>query len=1837
MDITTPPSGSNKSNPNNGKALFRTCYQDACETFRASITNGFKTQRDSEKQQIKLLNEFLQTGNTDNHSEFDRLQNECKKLAKEGEHALDGDKADKLLNTLNTIKTLGDGVISMAPETVSIVWFGISSMLTVATIKLEIRLLICDTCESITSMVEDCLKWEILDRKVDGAAEDSENDAQDRPSLQTNIWESGVTKLLLSIFDFLWHAQPHRDPSRLKRLKSTIKEAFTKDLQQKVDKLLEAHEELVKLAHAQFQELLLENERETRARIVKIREDLKESVSIASRMLEGLQCNALYEELKAQRDKISESKSHKLHFESLNDRASIILGQRKGHVANWFFEDPAYQAWVDSDFKPGAPRLLCLESPRGHGKSTAMLCLRKKLSESSAGKGEAIVLYFFFKKGDQDIQNTRTALQSIVYQLLTKDEFRNDVTILSKCVELFNPTFGKSQGEIDKMVPKPTPYDFSDIRSLCETIRQIGDLLPRVYLLVDALDECQDRIEKSLVSHLMSVVRFEDTRIRLILSVRNTVDIKPEMILSSDPNQPLQKQPERKDLEDWISQIVITSEKNSSDLKAYLTHDIDDLLGRRIDRNEYAEYYAQELQRIVDTIHQKANGDFALARMIIANLQQPSKLSLEDKILRLPAAIGEIYMTALESLKTEEQELVVTALKWVVWGVSALTVVEISDHYREIYRKVEERSWNARPPLETDHRLEPSTQTILKRPKMKDPREEPEVKEVIHHLETIGRDFFRIDKHTGIITVDISIREWIQEDSKAASKTKARKARGFDKYRDEGGYTVFKFTLTPSFVRYGDSLMELFDEKEAQMSITLDILRTLNDPNFQAEHMPWEPEWIQSLNRKSAPMLVSEARSRYEIEYWQDHLKILGNWWSEKCLDDPYWADLLIQLSIFTQPENWYRWVLQPKESFLKSLRKANGTYNRTAVSNAMENLVSSGPIQIASRFGLNILIDNFFRHDANDGIRKSDTNWFCFEEVNERIKVPRFAKLIKDFQRSVAVIGVPDVDVPEQKAYRTLLKCPIQLAVHHPSTVECLVGYGAEVNTPPWKPYGSILLWALGYIRTINVESGNIIPNILESARILIRNGARLDADVLDDNGVTLLHQAAGIQDLELFKLICFSIDWDGLPETRYQQTPLHFLFSSRPRTSKKIQDVLDICQILVQLGSKYTNSEAPSKTIQDLVNAQDGDSQSPLMGAVKNVFVEGIAKLIELGVDIHDDDYAGNTCFHKLAGDNDSLLQSLDSIWETADLLYEGGLDIGRINERGETAFLCAFKIGTLTMTEWLLKKFGEPQEQHNFTAAQSQNGGNVLHLMSKRSVHADVLPMIQRYIPESVIHEAMNRVNKFGQTPLMLAAKYGFKNSLGFLRWLLDYGVDPELAGLRDQYGRTTLDYFMFEPRSSIFADGNTAKELTPEEASLYSTTFWQLFEITPIEKRWTIFNLSTYRVDFWQDLRHIDPEQQLQSDIIDNEIVFDEHNWTVKEIINACARRKDQVNRQPYEYPISPSKIPGLDQLPPHEIPSRFVTPFDPLHNGSEENANLSGNGLCLSLPLDPKFNTGRPWVIAIADHPVPPNRDFYFEATFSIVKNQPDAAADEPSPPPDKIPRSSDEWSSSYTSSLAETRVENRSRVGLVTRHRYLTPLLSTSILPESIEILLQAKGANWGISYDIEKFGSDEGPSVELGNTSASNDEDSKITEVTVGIGINTRYHRVCFTLNGKRLPDYYPLESGQYFPMISLGPPCKECTINFGSSPFVFEFANSASWEVTPWISKDEAEELLRRIFYWSEPPNGAVEKATELIDLADNESNDPDNDSEYGSSAFALSDDDDDTSTSSGEIVYD
>ncbi|KAK6538165.1 hypothetical protein TWF694_011047 [Orbilia ellipsospora] len=1667
-----------------GRKTLSQCFNKAHSRFLEEVAQPLL----KDPKRAKKVEMFLKG------TKLEELKCVCKDLSAKAEEK-SKNTASQLLTTIDQFKDAVDVFLQYAPETVSIVWFGISSLISIGSAEVETRFLICGTCDSIANIIGDCLKWEA--RMVNNKM--AEN---------FDVWESDIPELVFRIIDFLWNAQPHLDHSRMKKY-----------------------------------------------------------VSIGDELVDIVQKQALIQELDRHQAKLTHPLSYKIHFTTLNDQLSNIMKDRNDRpVVAWLYEDEAYINWKGA---LNGSSFLCLQGSRGYGKSIAMMSIYRDLSTGlSTNSRPSLVCPFFFKKGEQDIQQARSALESILYQILNSSELRGDIDALISTINILNPEFGNDSREKQRGV---TFINFWDShQSLCETIRTISAVIPvPVFIMLDALDECVDRREQGLFSNLLSLVEFGDSpsfgphslrrmsahdinpnNLRLIASVRTGIDVFGELKGSNnadiyDPETLLTLQ--------RFEIIEITSNKNSSDLRDYLTNDVGILLTRRISRKEYASYYESELRRIVNIIHEKTKGDFTLARMIVANLQQPSKDLLDRRIRNLPSAIGDIYMSSLESLTPDEQELIVTTLKWVVWTVSGVTILEIIDHYREIYEDVAPNDIEEDDKTESEklEQRNQELQAIRKKPLYTNPYDEPEVKDVIYHLENAGRDFFKFNRKTGLVTVDISVREWIQEDAQG-SKSAIQDSRGFSKYRDAKGNTIFRFTLTPSFVRYGDSLSELFNGKEAQMSIAVSILRALNHERFQKKYMRWKPEWANWVFDEQEP----KQQRRYEIDHWQDHIRILQKWWTKDSLEDSWWSELLTQLSIFTKSESWNLWNLQ-REFLPETDEEATWVDWRTAYMNR----VFEEPIHLACEFGLHLLVDLLVRDAAITTNTKTVDSSTIQPDEMKALKTARAEAFIQvhifaiplmrslnsflPFMDRDQLMEMLDAEIVSEYSSGTLLpllreelltipadawivspqplcdrvapdaQTPLKLAAGSPRTVKQLLMHGADINqsihtgeggSKMGAPLLSILLDIVRIVKR-NPDDEAALP-LLQSAKVLVSEGARLD--IRDEDDATLLHLAARARNLRFFKKLCVSEEWDVHTRDKFGLTPLHYLFlDPPPKNSDKIGEVLSICRLTAKMQQ--------SDRDEVLVNAEDGKSMNPLAYAVLNGFKEGVKLLIELGSDIYDEDEMGANYFHHLAeGQRNPRYnrgRKLAKVprdpkidLEIANILLKANLDIAKMDIQGRTPLMDAILDRNWHCVDFFLTEYAKLKEKIRDGVGlghpllwKTKKGATILHAIAFAKPDDDdekeVFYEITRKISSTLTNFtdlsnfASSRTDR-NETALHSAVR---RENFEAVKFISAYS--QEVLNDKDFNNNTALSIAGIN--IGLMSPHNHLSERIQTHIDIFN------FLLPKVPQSKLAFPVFTDRL-----LEHKDSLKSrfdIQNLIKLYDFPFkDEHGWGLYDFLS--------VNGM-LEYLISDISQKNPSPFTDFAQPSRYKFRDNPVQLG----ADLWENGLGFSRN-DPDQETP---VQLISDHPVPPTENgfYYFEIETEKIKIDVGACY----------------------------------QVGFYAFEFGSALEVSCSLLDGQVTVFQSCY--KWPYARENVDSTAALDLTVELPNPYQNPNRSSW------GFGISLTQRVAFFTVNGKMVPAVWRFPQRQYFPFFRAYGFQGDIKFNFGAKRFNFEEANDPEW----------------------------------------------------------------------------
>ncbi|KAM3068553.1 hypothetical protein ACMFMG_011084 [Clarireedia jacksonii] len=309
---------------------------------------------------------------------------------------------------------------------------------------------------------------------------------------------------------------------------------------------------------------------------------------------------------------------------------------------------------------------------------------------------------------------------------------------------------------------------------------------------------------------------------------------------------------------------------------------------------------------------------------------------------------------------------------------------------------------------------------------------------------------------------------------------------------------------------------------------------------------------------------------------------------------------------------------------------------------------------------------------------------------------------------------------------------------------VQLLLDRGAEVNTANKDNQ-----------TPLHLASGN---GDVEIVQLLLDRGADIDINTADKDNQTPLHLASGNSDVEIVQLLLDRgadiniADKDGW-------TPLHWASED---------GYFEIVQLLLDRGANVNTSE---------------DGLTPLHLASKYGHLEVVQLLLDRGADINTVDKDGWTSLHWASENRYSEIYYLNIV----QLLLDRGADVKVADKKGWTPLHLASKNGYLKTVQLLLDRGADVK-------AASENNQTPLHLASGNGDIEIVQLLLDRGAD-------INIADKNSQTPLHLASEYlaSKYGHLEILQLLLDRGADINVA---DKNGWTLLHWASKNRELEIF---------------------------------------------------------------------------------------------------------------------------------------------------------------------------------------------------------------------------------------------------------------------------------------------------------------------------------------------------------------------------------------------------------------------------------------------------
>ncbi|KAF3088261.1 hypothetical protein TWF103_001174 [Orbilia oligospora] len=725
-------------------------------------------------------------------------------------------KIGNLLETLNTFKEVVDGILSCAPESVSAVWLGLGMIIKIVSDDLITCKVIIDVFDNIVTITLFTL---LVEKRY---LHDVSQGTRDK-SMEQMTFEK-LQELACAIFDFSWHTQ------YLNGTKATI--IHNEEMLSKMDNALQATE------------IPYFTEGSANKSIKEGNEMLRDAIETSTERLE---------------EKIKEG--NEMAFETvettMQQSSRVII---EGVTAALETPDDIFNRYIEV-FQPSSALenfLLGLNN-----KKTAYSALTENswlLANSDYEKWQGLPKAedygSFFKLGDNELQSGVRAFESLILQVIKIIKKREG----SRAPALLNTILdGNREFDIRNYKTGSSERKCAMIRYYIAAISEM--LRVQIYFLLDALDECHDRGKARLLKHLEDLVLAPTPTIKVLVSVREEIGTKNELERSGVKRF-------------WILNLM--PRDSSNEMELFLRKKLEQIILTRIKDRNNKDAIRAEVTKYMPKLQKKVEGDFAYANMVIASLQEPSRMSLEARI-RNP---------------TFEQ----------------ITALEIAEHYRGAYTH------------------ETADGESYKAFDYSDLSQDPEIQETINHLRIVGRNFFTFIEETEPITVHLTVREWVQKPlnlEKALPNTQMQ-AKVLNSI---GGNLVFEVQIPVAGTPSGHhELSSLFSKKESHLSIAIDCLRAIVNPNFQEQHLPWDPPedfirtWGGSREGKSLLPLPKKSRRvngllptrrvRYEVVSLWNHPDALTPYYSRKKMQsDPDWVvlrELFIELT--HQKDTWRSW-----------------------------------------------------------------------------------------------------------------------------------------------------------------------------------------------------------------------------------------------------------------------------------------------------------------------------------------------------------------------------------------------------------------------------------------------------------------------------------------------------------------------------------------------------------------------------------------------------------------------------------------------------------------------------------------------------------------------------------------------------------------------------------------------------------------------------------------------------------------------------------------------------------------------------------------------------------------
>lgn len=199
---------------------------------------------------------------------------------------------------------------------------------------------------------------------------------------------------------------------------------------------------------------------------------------------------------------------------------------REEGTCNWIFDTEAYKNWHDSD----GSSLIWVSGWGNMGKSVLTSSVIDRLRDETSTNREEYAHFFFCKNGDDNAQKTDRIMDHLLYYMY--ELVPMSLEILDRCNEIVRQ-YVAGRGQVRTQKKRTQAQETSEAEKMLDFedayTRMAEILKKKIFLVVDALDECSDRKETEFIQRLCAMTERNDLKIKILLTSRPEKDIMDAM------------------------------------------------------------------------------------------------------------------------------------------------------------------------------------------------------------------------------------------------------------------------------------------------------------------------------------------------------------------------------------------------------------------------------------------------------------------------------------------------------------------------------------------------------------------------------------------------------------------------------------------------------------------------------------------------------------------------------------------------------------------------------------------------------------------------------------------------------------------------------------------------------------------------------------------------------------------------------------------------------------------------------------------------------------------------------------------------------------------------------------------------------------------------------------------------------------------------------------------------------------------------------------------------------------------------------------------------------------